>query len=165
LIKNISNAERLKVEELQLKNIAITIRDVDLGAFDGKLKLSESRQLEGIDLINTDNTLKITILSADVVSKLILNAHNWALPLGPKVVFSRLTARGIANQDGINFSHVSVELYGGSLNGKLAPDCSSRWQVAGNVDLRGVNASQMLIAVNSPTLIEGKLKFSGNFSR
>jgi len=164
LIKNISNAERLKVEELQLKNIAITIRDVDLGVFDGKVKLSKSRQLEGIDLINTDNTLTINILSADIVSKLILNAHNWALPLGPKVVFSRLTARGIANQDGINFSHVSGELYGGSMNGKLAADWSSRWQVAGNVDLRGVNASQILIAVNSPTLIEGKLKFSGNFS-
>jgi len=164
LIKNVSNTERLKIEELYLKNIAITIRDVDLGVFDGKLKLTESRQLEGIDLISIDNTLNLTILSADVVNNLILNAHNWALPLGPKVVFSRLTARGVANQDGINFSHVSGELYGGSMNGKLAADWSSRWQVAGNVDLTGVNASQMLTAVNSPTLVEGKLKLSGNFS-
>ncbi len=164
LIKNISNAEGLTIEDLHLKNIAINIRDVDLGVFDGKLKLSEFMQLEGIDLISTDNTLNITILSSDVVNNLILNAHNWALPLGPKVVFSRLTARGVANQDGINFSHVSGELYGGSINGKLAVDWSSRWQVAGNVDLRGLNASQMLTAVNSPTLIEGKLKLSGNFS-
>ena len=166
LIKNISNAEGLKIEDLHLKNIAINIRDVDLGVFDGKLKLSEFMQLEGIDLISTDNTLNITILSSDsdVVNNLILNAHNWALPLGPKVVFSRLTARGVAKQDGINFSHVSGELYGGSINGKLAVDWSSRWQVAGNVDLRGLNASQMLTAVNSPTLIEGKLKLSCNFS-
>jgi hypothetical protein len=164
LIKSIANAERLKVEDLHLKNIKINIRDVDLGVFDGKLKLSESRQLEGIDLISTDNTLNVTILSSDIVNNLMLNAHNWTLPLGPKVVFSRLTARGVANQDGINFSNVSGELYGGSMNAKLLVDWSSRWQVSGSVDLIGVNTAQMLSAVNSPSLVEGKLKLSGNFS-
>jgi AsmA-like C-terminal region len=164
LIKNIGNAERLKVEDLHLKNITINIRDVDLGVFDGKLKLSESRKLEGIDLISTDNTLNITILSSNVVKNLILNANNWALPLGPKVVFSRLSARGLANQDGINFSNITGELYGGSMNAKLLVDWSSRWQVEGIVDLMDLNTAQMLTAVNSPTLVEGKLKLSANFS-
>jgi AsmA-like C-terminal region len=163
-IADIGNATSLKVEDVNFKNIVIQARDLDIGIFDGKLVFSELRVLNSIDLISTDHTLNVRILPAGNVNNIILNASNWALPINPKVVFSALNARGTASKDGVSFSKVNGEMYGGTFSANVDVDWSSQWNTSGNFDLIGVNSQQMLMAFNSPTLVEGKLKLVGRFS-
>ncbi len=163
-IRSAGKTTHLKIEDLHIKNLAIKARGLELGIFDGKLELSATRELESIDLISSDHTLNVQILPLGGTNNITLNGTNWALPTNPKIVFSVLKASGISSQDGINFSKINGELYGGTIVATALVDWSSQWNVSGNFDLMGVSATQMLTAFNSTILVEGKLKLTGNFA-
>ena len=163
-IKSAGKATHLKIEEIHLQDLTLKIRDLELGIFDGKLKLSAASELESIDLISSDHTLNVQILPLGGANNITLNGTNWALPTNPKIVFSVLKASGVASQEGINFSRINGEMHGGTIVATAAVDWSNQWNASGNFDLMGVSAAQMLTAFNSTNLVEGKLKLTGNFA-
>lgn len=167
-IHSLGAAKRLKVGHINLKNLTLNIRDLQLGIFDGELnfsdsKMSASKMLKSIDLMSADHTLKINVLNTNGTNNLILNANNWTLPLEPKLLITKLNARGTANQESINFEHMDGELYGGVIRSKANFNWASGWQASGGMEMNGINASQFLASLNSPTLVEGKLTLTGSF--
>lgn len=167
-IHTLGEAKRLKVDHINLKNLTLSIRDLQVGVFDGELNFSDSsmsasKMLKSIDLMSVDHTLKIHMLNTNGTNNLILNANNWTLPLEPKLLITKLNARGTVNQESINFEHMDGELYGGVIRSKANLNWASGWQASGSLEMDGINASQFLASLNSPTLVEGKLTLTGSF--
>ncbi len=163
-INNLSKAQGLKVAQINLKKVVLEIRDLELGTFDGKVELAESRELERFNLNNIDHTLSAQITPQGSSFDVALTGTNWPLPINPKVVFGELKARGTLNQSQINFSQIEGNIYGGSIKAKAVVDWSNEWSAAGNFDLSNATLPQMLSTFGSGASIDGKLELVGTFS-
>lgn len=156
-------ASNLDIKQIHLKDIVFKIKDLDLGAFDGKVIFS-ARALSTLDLISNDQTLKAQITPQGGNHEITLSASNWALPTSPKLVFSALNAKGIASQDALNFNQINGEFFGGNIKANMLLDWANGWAATGAFDLSDTNTSQLLKAFSAPISVDGKLKLTGNFA-
>lgn len=164
---NISKAKNLKVEQINLKNLTLAIRDLQLESFDGQVKLTDTGALSAVDLVSSNNALSVMILPQGSDYQIMLKAANWALPFNQKVMFSTLNAKGLVNQNVITFSQIEAEIYGGSMTGQAKvqwPDGASEWQSTGDFALTNANVEQILNTFSSAVAIDGKLTLNGSFS-
>ncbi len=163
-VSNLSKAQHLLVKQIALKKIVLKIHDLELAAFDGKVTLTESRELKSIDLTTDDETLAIQITPQGSSFDIAFTGTNWALPMNPKFVFSELKAKGTIKQSLIFFNQIEAEIYGGSLTGKAALDWSNQWSMAGNFDLINASLPKILNAFGSGASVDGKFNLTGIFS-
>ena len=163
-ISRTGKAERLKIGQINLKNLSLKIRDLEIGPFEGRVGRTESNELSNIELNSTDHALSVQILPQGGTYEVVLTAANWPLPVNPKIVFDTLKARGVLNQNQINFSQFKGEIYGGSLMANVLVDWSNQWSASGSFNLTKANVLEMLKAFNSAASVDGKLDLAGNFA-
>ena len=163
-INNLGKAEHLKVAQIDLKRIVFKLRELELGPFDGRVELDESKQLQNINLNSADDKLSLQIKPQGDSADIKLTATNWALPVNPKIVFDEFKATGKISQSLIYFSQIDGKIYGGSITVKAAIDWSSQWSLAGNFDLSKANLPRVLQAFGSSASVDGKLNLTGIFS-
>ncbi len=161
-INNLGKAKNLKIEQINLKKIVLQIRELAIGTFDGKVELSELRELKSYHL--NSNTLSAQITPQGSSFDVALTGTSWPLPMHPKVVFDEIKAKGKLDQTQINFSEIVGNIYGGNLKAKAAVDWSSEWSAAGNFDLSNATLPRLLSAFGSSASIDGKLELAGLFS-
>lgn len=163
-ITSLSKAQHLKVEHITLNKIVLKIKDLELAPFDGKVSLTETRELKSIDLMSVDETLAMHITPQGSSFAIAFTGTNWALPMNPKFEFSELKAKGTIKQSLLFFNQIEGAIYGGSLTGKAALDWSNQWSIAGNFNLINANLPEMLNAFGSSASVDGKFKLTGIFS-
>jgi uncharacterized protein involved in outer membrane biogenesis len=161
-VNNLGKAKNLKIAQINLKKIVLQIRDLEMGTFDGKVELAESRELKSYHL--TSDTLSAQITPQGSSFDVELTGTSWPLPMNPKVVFDEFKAKGSLDQLQINFSQFEGYIYGGNIKAKAAVDWSSEWSAAGNFDLSNATLPRLLSAFNSSASIDGKLELAGLFS-
>jgi hypothetical protein len=164
---NISKAKNLKVKQINVNNLTLAIRDLQLESFDGKVTLTDVGALSSIELVSSNNALSVTISPQGDDYAVVLQAANWALPFNQKVMFNALNAKAVASQNQINFYQVKGELYGGSMTGQANiqwPDGAIPWQGTGSFMLNNANAGQLLNTFGSAVIVDGKVALEGSFS-
>jgi AsmA-like C-terminal region len=164
---NLSTAKNLKVEQINLKNLTLTIRDLTLEPFDGKVALTETGALGAIELVSSNNALSVVITPFGGEYEIALKAANWALPFNQKIVFGTLNAKGLASANQIKFNQIEGEMYGGNLTGQANiawPKDGSQWTGAGDYKLENAFSEQLLSTFGSAVVVDGKLAFNGSFS-
>lgn len=164
---NASKAKRLKVEQINLKNLTLVIRDLQLESFDGKVTLTDAGALSSIELVSSNNALSVKISPQGNYSEIVLKATNWALPFNQKIVFDALNAKGLASQYKLNFSQIEGEIFGGNLTGQANiewPDGAGQWLSAGEFKLSNANTEALLNNFGSAVTIDGKLALDARFS-
>ena len=166
-VNNLGDAKNLIVKQINLKNLTLTIRDLQLESFDGKVTLTDAGKLSAVDLVSSNNALSVMIKPQTDQYEIALKAANWVLPFNPKIVFSTLTAKGLASQNKINFSQIKGEIYGGNLIGQANiqwPDGASQWSGIGDFKLSNANTEVLLNNFGSAVIIDGQLALDANFS-
>jgi hypothetical protein len=164
---NVSKAKNLKVEQINLKNLMLAIRDLQLESFDGKVTLTDTGAVSAIDLVSSNNALSVMISPQGSDYAITLQAANWTLPFNQKMMFSTLNAKGVASNNQINFYQIKGEIYGGNMIGQANiqwPNDANQWESAGNFTLTNANAEQLLNTFGSAVIIDGKLALEGSFS-
>lgn len=168
-VNNAGTAKNLKIEQVNLKNLILNIQDLQLEPFDGQLIFTESHALKNINLVSSSNALSVTISPQAGSYNISLKAANWALPFNPKLVFSALDAKAVANQNQLVFSQITGEIVGGDLTAKAIinwPNSAtniSQWSTTGNFNLSKADTPLLLTAFNSAVSVDGKLNLSGSF--
>jgi hypothetical protein len=164
---NIKTAKHLKVEQISLKNLTLSIRDLQMESFDGKVILTDTGALSAIDLVSNNNALSVMIVPKGGDHEITLKAENWILPFNQKLAFSSLTAKGLVNQNIISFNQIEANIYGGKLTGQAKlqwPDGADTWQSTGDFALTNANAERLVNTFGSAVTVDGKLALKGNFS-
>ena len=163
-LSNLSKAQHLLVKQIALKKIVLKIHDLELAPFDGKVTLTDSRELKSIDLMTDDETLAMQITPQGSGFDIAFTGTNWALPMNPKFVFSELKAKGTIKQSLLFFNQIEGAIYGGSFTGKAALDWSNQWSIAGNFNLINANLPEILNAFGSSASVDGKFNLAGIFA-
>jgi AsmA-like C-terminal region len=164
---NINAAKNLKVAQINLKNLTLTIRDLQLETFDGKVTLTDTGALSAIDLVSSNNALSVMITPQANDYDIVLKAANWALPFNQKIMFGTLNAKGVASENQLAFSQIEGEIFGGNLTAATNiqwPNGVNKWQTTGNFKLDNASAEQLLNTFGSEVQIDGKLTLNGDFS-
>ena len=164
---NIRQAKNLKIEQINLKNLTLSIRDLELESFDGKVTLTDAGALNMLALVSSNNALSVTIAPQGDNYEITLKAANWALPFNQKIMFSNLNAKGLASANLLKFSQIDGEIYGGNVTGQANiqwPAGAAKWASSGDFKLTNANAAQLLTTFGSAVEIGGKLTLTANFS-
>ncbi len=163
-------AKNINIEQINLKNIQLKIRDFQLEPFDGKVLFSEEKVLQQIDLVSSNNALLVSIVPQGNQHQIALKAANWALPFNTSIVFNTLNAKGIVSQNQINFNEITGELYDGTVSAKalinwpIEATNAKQWLSTGSFNLQKVNVNQLLSTFASAINIDGKLNLNGSFT-
>ena len=163
-INKLGKAQHVQLAQINLKKIMFKMRDLEWGPFDGKVVLTESKQLNNIDLNSADNTLSVQLTPQADSADVVFTGTNWALPMNKKLVFDEFKAKGKLSESMIYFSQIEGRVYGGSLSAKAAIDWSSQWSLAGNFDLSKATLPLILQAFAGNAAVDGKLNLTGIFS-
>ncbi len=163
-INGLGKAEHLKVEQIKLKKIMFKIRELELGPFEGKVELDESKAFKNYNLTASNYALSLQLTPQGASYDVALTAGKWPLPVSPKIVFDELKAEGTMNHGQINFNRIEGNIYGGTITGKAIVNWSNQWVVSGNFDLFKANLPPLLKAFNSGVSIEGKVNLAGDFT-
>jgi len=163
-INRLSKNEHLKIERLNFQKIILKIHDLELTPFNGVIGLGESREFLTMDLTSSDNSLSVQIKPQGIDFIVFLTATKWTLPGIPKFIFDEFNAKGILNQNKIDFGKINGNIYGGSMVAKAVVNWSKPWEIIGSYNLTNASASQMLRAFGSGGSIDGKLNLEGSFS-
>ncbi len=164
---NTSKSKRLVIEQINLKNLTMSIRDLQLQSFDGKVTLTHAGALSLIELVSSNNALSVKISPQGDHSEVVLKATNWVLPFNQKIMFAGLNAKGLASQNQLNFSEIEGEIFGGNLTGQANiewPSGAGSWLSSGKFKLVNANAQALLNNFGSAVIIDGQLALEANFS-
>ena len=171
-ISRINAAKNLNVAQINIKDLTLTIRDLQLETFDGKVTLTDTGAHTSIDLVSSNNALTVMITPTGNDYAIALKAANWALPFNQKLMFSTLTAKGVASNSQLALSQIEGEIFGGNLTATASiqwpnganPNVDNKWQSTGKFKLANASAEQLLNTFGSEVQIDGKLALNGNFS-
>ncbi len=147
----------VRVERIEIRDANIDFTDFKLPQADVDLELTPEGGLAQAKVRADQGRVIGTLVPRGKDFTLKLSAQNWKLPAGPPIVLTSLDASGIVNADGLVLSTIDGRLYDGTLAGKLTVGWKKEWTIAGNLDVRQVEAGPMVALFTKETTISGRL--------
>ncbi|MDD5298781.1 MAG: hypothetical protein PHU46_17925 [Rhodocyclaceae bacterium] len=145
----------------QFSNLALSLNDWRLDHLRGNLAVGD-QGLDGANVRNDDDSLKLTIQGDGNKLRLSLSALDWKT--GGQIVRS-LDMDGDMDAAGLRLTRVEGGALNGLVKGSLAVNWSPATQVAGEVSLTRVDVSQLcsVLGVNLPLRgeLSGSFRFGG----
>ncbi len=132
--------------------------------FDATLLLGPGGALKQATLVLPDGRAQV-LLAADEKGWLVdIESRGIVWPLGPKVVWDSVRAKGIATRAGLKFDELALTAGSGGVRATGELTWSAGWKYAGTIDVSGIDAETIGNAIYAATPVsgpfEGKLEVS-----
>jgi hypothetical protein len=155
-----ARAVGMSVVYVEFSNLALTLNDWRLDNLRGNLVLGD-QGLDGANVRNEDDSLKITLIGDGDKLRLTLSALDWRS--GGQTVRS-LDVDGEMDALGLRLTRVDGGAINGLVKGSLTADWSPALRVAGDLSLTRVDASQLSAVLGLSLPLRGELTGSFRFS-
>ena len=159
-----SQPPAVRVEAIKLDDVVLKLEKATLGPFDAQLSLTQDGALGIASIVSRDGTLKALVKPQHVSYLVEIHAKKWTPPLGPRIHFDDLVAKGVATLKGASFSDISAQLYGGVLTGRLVVGWQKGVQVRGSANVSSVDIAPLLKALDKPENVSGRINARPDFS-
>lgn len=164
-ISSSNNRNQLKIDYISFKKSSIKLHGVEqLVFFNSDISLNPLGKLKNAKLYSDKNTLAIEILPQNDAYEINLAANEWQPPLGAQIMFDKLSAKGVADRHGINFSNIEGKLYGGDLKAQMALHWADRWGATGKFEILKINLEEITPKFSDTATLKGYLNSSATFS-
>ena len=132
--------------------------------FDATLLLGPGGALKQATLALPDGRAQV-LLAADEKGWLVdIESRGMVWPLGPKVSWDSVRAKGIATRAGLKFDELALTAGSGGVRATGELTWSAGWKYAGTIDVSGIDAETIGNAIFAATPVsgpfEGKLEVS-----
>lgn len=164
------SAAAVEVERIRAKNIEIEWSGGKLPAFHADIDLNPSGAIpvESALITTVDGKAKLKLEPASDSSgrewKLLLEAADWQLPVGPALKFTSLKGAGKVTADKLVMNDIAGALYDGTLSGKVEVSWQKIWKLAGEAKIVGLDITPATQALKVKSALSGRLDASGPFS-
>jgi hypothetical protein len=160
-----NNRNKLKIDQISLNQSSIKLNGVEQPVFfNSDIALTSSGKLKNAKLYSDKHTLAIEVLPQNDTYEINVTANEWQPPLGAKIMFDELSAKGVADNSGINFSHIEGKLYGGDLKAKMAIHWADQWAATGSFEVSKINLEEITLKFSDTATLKGHLNSSATFS-
>jgi hypothetical protein len=163
-ISNAAKSGKLKIEKITLKQISFNVSDLELEAFNGKVALTSSGELNNVELINTSGNLTLLLTPQNGSATVTLTASDWQPPLFKPLAFDEITATGMISQNQVSFSQIEAKAFGGTIKAQGELNWGGRLSASGNFELIKMTLPRVLSAYESDASVDGILNATAAFT-
>jgi hypothetical protein len=163
-VNNAAKSGKLKIAQITLKQISFKVSDLQPEAFNGKVALTPSGELNNVELVNIAGNLTLLLTPQNGSAAVTLTASDWQPPLFEKLAFDEVTAKGIISQNQISFSQVEAKAFGGTIKAQGELSWGGRLSTSGNFELIKMTLPRALSAYDSGVSVDGTLNATAMFT-
>ena len=159
-----SKADKLKIEQITLKQVSFTVPGIELAPFDGKIARTPSGEFSNVELVSTDRSLTLLLTPQNGSCAVKLTASIWQPPLVKQLELDEVTATGVISQSQASFSQIEAKAYGGTIKAQGKVDWSERLSASGNFELTKITLPRALSAFGASASMDGTLNATATFT-
>jgi hypothetical protein len=164
-VNSSNNRNKLTIDQIFLTKSSIKLHGVEQPVFfNGDIALGPLGKLNNAKLYTDNHKLAVEVLPKNDTYEINLTANEWQPPLGAAIMFDELSAKGIANKDGINLSHIEGKLYGGNLNAQIDVRWVDQWTATGAFEISKINLEEITPHFSDSAALNGRLNSTATFS-
>jgi uncharacterized protein involved in outer membrane biogenesis len=154
----------LELRRIVVDDAQIEMDGMNLPTMDADISLAAGSNLEKALLTSSEGNLTIDLMPKDAGYAAAIKAEKWTLPVGPKLVFDKLTANLEYAGSTLKFPQVEAALYRGSLTafGKL--DWTKNWRLSGNFKTNGIELGDATPLFTRAVKVTGRITGNGKFN-
>jgi hypothetical protein len=164
-VNSSNKRNKLTVDQIFLTKSSIKLHGVEQPVFfNSDIALTPLGKLNNAKLYTDNHKLAVEVLPKNDTYEINLTANEWQPPLGAAIMFDELSAKGIANKDGINLSHIEGKLYGGNLNAQIDIHWVNQWSATGAFEISKINLEEITPHFSDSAPLNGRLNSTATFS-
>jgi uncharacterized protein involved in outer membrane biogenesis len=154
----------VELRRIVVDDAQIEMDGMNLPTMDADVSLAAGGKLGKALLTSSEGNLTIDLVPKDAGYAATIKAEKWTLPVGPKLVFDKLTANLEYVGSTLKFPQVEAALYRGSLiaSGKL--DWTKNWRLSGNFKTNGIELGDATPLFTRAMKVTGRITGDGKFS-
>jgi len=154
----------VELRRIVVDDARIDMDGMNLPVMDADIALAAGGKLEKAWLTSSEGKLSIDLVPKDAGYAAAIKAEKWTPPVGPRLVFDKLTANLEYAGSTLKFPQVEATLYRGSLiaSGKL--DWTKGWRLSGNFKTNGIELGDATPLFTRAVKVTGRITGDGKFS-
>jgi hypothetical protein len=147
----------VEIRHITINDLSLMVGDVLLGGIGGEGKLTAAGAVESLQLRNAEGTFKVDLQPRGEAYRLSAIGNAWKTPFKPKLTFQWLEVQGELLPSRLELSRIDGRAYEGLVEGKASLGWAGEAALAGDLELKRINADKMLAALESALSAEGDL--------
>jgi len=153
----------LLVQRLRVKNAQFIWPDIRIPAMNAEATLAADNHLQALKLTSDDGHLKADVTPVDAGYAIKLDAIDWTMPAGPKVLFNHLNAEMSLQGSKLRITSLEAMLYQGALSSNAELDWGKGLRASGKFNTDNISVGDAAQLFSKEKLISGKLSGAGSF--
>lgn len=154
----------VELRRIVVDDARIEMKGMNLPTMDADIDLAAGGKLEKALLTSSEGNLTIDLVPKDAGYAAAIKAEKWTPPVGPKLVFDKLTANLEYAGSTLKFPQVEAALYRGSLTASGKLDWTKNWRLSGNFKTNGIELGDATKLFTRAVKVTGRITGDGKFS-
>ncbi|MDP3609160.1 MAG: AsmA-like C-terminal region-containing protein [Methylophilus sp.] len=161
---NTSTHSSIEISQVDVDGLTLIWPSVKLPMFDLQVVFSKGMQLSTAEAKSEDGQLEMNIQPNEAGYSIVVNMDDWLIPLShPWQVNQGRVDMALVNQT-LDVSSMSLQMYGGTINGHAKLDWQKNWQLNGKIEIKDLSLAAPTKMMNPNTYLGGSLLSKGKFS-
>ena len=135
-----AQAPSFTLQRIRALGVTISGTPMALPKFDAAVLVGAGGTLKQVTLSLPDGAAQVLLAPLEKGWQVDIESRGVTWPLGPKIGWESLRAKGTANATGIKFDELNLTVGGGVVRGSGDLTWQSGWKFGGSVDVSGVDA-------------------------
>jgi hypothetical protein len=153
----------VELRRIVVEGAKIAMEGMNVPPMNADVALGAGGLLEKAVLTSSEGNLNVEVIPREAGYSASINAENWTLPAGPKVMFDKLTASVAYAGSTAKFSHIEGTLYRGSLRASGQLDWTKGWRLSGNFKTQGIELGDATKLFTDAVKVTGRITGDGKF--
>jgi hypothetical protein len=154
----------VRIDRITVTDANIRFRDFWLKALEAEIDLSDGKPTE-IRVSHDSDRLRVLARPETGNSwRLVIEGHDWKVPLGLPLQFDEFQAEAIVTATGITSDNFSGALYGGTVSGPVDVSWKPTWSASGQLDIRKVDIAPVVALLKRNVEMSGRLTADPTFA-
>lgn len=150
-------AGKTDIQRLRISDAEISGLPVPVPKFKADIALGNAGMLKQITLASSDDKARVVLAPDEKGWSVDLESRATIWPIGPKVAWESIRAKGIATSSGIKFAEYSITQFSGTSRGAGELNWNGGWKFTGTLDAGGLEAEAIAQALYGAAPVSGTL--------
>lgn len=154
----------IELRRIVVDDAQIEMDGMNLPTMDADVSLAAGSKLEKALLTSSEGNLTIDLMPKEAGYAAAIKAEKWTPPVGPKLVFDKLTANLEYAGSTLKFPQVEAALYRGSLTASGKLDWTKNWRLSGNFKTNGIELGDATPLFTRAVKVTGRITGNGKLN-
>lgn len=154
----------VKISSIHMDGLKLVWPSIKLPILDLQANFAKGMQFSDAEIKSVDDQLVANILPSDTGHTIVLKMHDWVMPLSKPFLVSVGRVDMALSGSHLDVSKLTMQMYGGTLNGNATLDWQKTWQLSGQLHMKDLSLKAPTKMLNPNTYMDGRLVGNGRFA-